>query len=157
MKITLAADPGGVVLKETVKAHLEALGHEVTDKGSTAEEKVLYPVVGDVVAKDIQTGAADVGIVFCGTGMGVSIVANKHRGVYCAVVESVYAAYNCREINNCNCLALGGNILGPGLALQIVDTFLNTKWKADADETRGKRLEGFLQSIRDLEEEQFKA
>ena len=156
MKITLAADPGGVTLKETVKAHLQELGHVVTDKGSTAEEKVLYPVVGDVVARDIQSGAADFGIVFCGTGMGVSIVANKHKGVYCAVVESVYAAYNSREINNCNCLALGGNILGPGLAVQIVDTFLNTKWKADADEVRGKRLESFLDAIRTLEDQQFR-
>ena len=157
MKITLAADPGGTALKEVVKDHLQTCGHVVTDKGSTAERKVLYPVAGDVVAKDIQSGKADVGIVFCGTGMGVSIVANKHRGVYCAVVESVYAAYNCREINNCNCLALGGNILGPGLAVQIVDTFLNTRWKADADQERGERLEGFLNSIQALEEEQFKS
>ena len=157
MKITIAADPGGVTLKETIKAHLESCGHTVTDKGSTAEEKVLYPVVGDVVAKDIQSGAADVGIVLCGTGMGVGIVANKHKGVYCAVVESVYAAYNCREINNCNCLALGGNIIGPGLGIQIVDTFLNTKWKADADEVRGKRLESFLDTIQAMEDEQFRA
>lgn len=157
MKITIAADPGGVVLKEAIKAHLEGQGHTVTDKGTFDEEhKVLYPQVGDVVAKDIQSGAADVGIVLCGTGMGVSIVANKHKGVYCAVVESIYAAYNAREINNVNCLALGGNILGPGVALKIVDTFLQTKWKADADPVRAARLESFLDSIRSIEQEQFK-
>lgn len=156
MKITIAADPGGIALKETVKDHLESKGHIVIDKGSNAEKKVLYPTVGDVVAKDIQSGAADFGIVFCGTGMGVSIVANKHKGVYCAVVESVYAAYNCREINNCNCLAMGGNIIGPGLGIKIVDTFFETKWKSDADEVRGARLENFLNSVRQIEDEQFR-
>ena len=155
MKITIAADPGGVTLKEVIKAHLEQEGHTVADKGSVEGAPVLYPVVGDVVAKDIQSGAADRGIVLCGTGMGVSIVANKHKGVYCAVVESVYAAYNCREINNCNCLALGGNIIGPGLGIQIVDTFLNTSWKADADEVRGKRQESILDAVQALEAEQF--
>ena len=157
MKITIAADPGGAALKDTIVEHLTSCGHTVADKGTVGDEKVLYPVVGDVVAKDIQSGAADVGIVLCGTGMGVGIVANKHRGVYCAVVESTYAAYNSREINNCNCLALGGNILGPGLAIQIVDTFLHTKWKADADEVRGKRLESFLEAIRSMEAEQFRS
>ncbi len=156
MKITIAADPGGAELKETIKKHLETCGYDVTDKGSREGERVLYPSVGDVVASDIQSGKADVGIVLCGTGMGVSIVANKHRGVYCAVVESIYAAYNCREINNCNCLALGGNIIGPGLGIQIVDTFLNTKWKADADEVRSKRLEAFLDAVRNIEDKQFR-
>lgn len=156
MRITIAADPGGVTLKDAVKAHLESQGHIVTDKGTDSEHKVLYPVVGDVVAKDIQSGAAEFGIVFCGTGMGVSIVANKHKGVYCAVVESTYAAYNCREINNCNCLAMGGNIIGPGLGIKIVDTFFETKWKADADSVRGARLEGFLDSVHKIEDEQFK-
>lgn len=116
----------------------------------------MYPVVGDLVAKDVQSGAADRGIVFCGTGMGVSIVANKHKGVYCAVVESIFAAYNCREINNANMLALGGGLVGTTLGLKIVDTFLNTEWKADADEARAKRLEGFFAAIRTVEDEQFR-
>lgn len=157
MKITIAADPGGIALKDAIKDHLIVQGHTVTDKGSTEAGNVLYPTVGDAVARDLQSGAADFGIVLCGTGMGVGIVANKHKGVYCAVVESIYAAYNCREINNCNCLALGGNIIGPGLGLKIVDVFLETKWKADADEVRGKRLEGFLETVRAMEDEQFKA
>jgi len=157
MKITIAADPGGVALKDVIRTHLESKRYCVTDKGSTADEKVPYPVVGDIVARDIQSGAADFGIVICGTGMGVSIVANKHKGVYCAVVESTFAAYHCREINNCNCLAFGGGIIGPDLAIKIVDTFFETKWKADADEVRGERLEGFLNSIRAIEEELFKA
>ena len=126
------------------------------DLGGEKDAPVLYPVVGDSVAKEVQSGKADRGIVFCGTGMGVSIVANKHKGVYCGVVESIYAAYNSREINNVNMLALGGNIVGVGHALKIVDTFINTQWKADADEVRAKRLEGFLDSIRKIEDEQFR-
>lgn len=156
MKITLAADPGAVELKNAVKKHLIELGHEVRDLGGEKDAPVLYPVVGDSVAKEVQSGKADRGIVFCGTGMGVSIVANKHKGVYCGVVESIYAAYNSREINNVNMLALGGNIVGVGHALKIVDTFIDTAWKADADEVRGKRLEGFLESIRKIEDEQFR-
>lgn len=156
MKITLAADPGGVELKDTVKNHLLALGHEVCDLGGEKDVPMLYPAVGDSVAKEVQSRRADRGIVFCGTGMGVGIVANKHKGVYCAVVESIYAAYNSREINNANMLALGGNIVGAGHALKIVDTFINTAWKADADEIRGGRLEGFLESIRKIENEQFR-
>ena len=70
MKITIAADPGGVELKNVVKKHLLDLGHEVCDKGGEKDAPVLYPVVGDLVAKDVQSGAADRGIVFCGTGMG---------------------------------------------------------------------------------------
>ena len=156
MKITIAADPGGVELKNVVKKHLLDLGHEVCDKGGEKDAPVLYPVVGDLVAKDVQSGAADRGLVFCGTGMGVSIVANKHKGVYCAVVESIFAAYNCREINNANMLALGGGLVGTTLGLKIVDTFLNTEWKADADEARAKRLEGFFAAIRTVEDEQFR-
>lgn len=157
MRITIAADPGGVALKEAIKAHLERLGHRVTDKGTkTGGEKVLYPAAGSAVAEDVQRGEAEFGIVLCGTGMGVSIVANKHRGVYCAVVESIYAAYNSREINNANVLALGGNIIGHDLGIKIVDTFLTTKWKADADEARGRRLERFLDDIQAIEEKQFK-
>ena len=140
MKITIAADPGGVELKNVVKKHLLDLGHEVCDKGGEKDAPVLYPVVGDLVAKDVQSGAADRGIVFCGTGMGVSIVANKHKGVYCAA----------------NMLALGGGLVGTTLGLKIVDTFLNTEWKADADEARAKRLEGFFAAIRTVEDEQFR-
>lgn len=157
MRITIAADPSGLALKDVIKEHLEKQGYIVTDKGTkTGGEVVFYPAAGDVVARDIQRGDADFGIVLCGSGMGVSIVANKHKGVYCAVVESVYAAYNSREINNANVLALGGLMIGPGMALKIVDTFLNTTWKADADEVRGARLEGFLRGVVEIEEGQFK-
>ena len=145
------------VLEDVIKEHLEKQGYIVMDKGTkTGGEVVFYPAAGDVVARDIQRGDANFGIVLCGSGMGVSIVANKHKGVYCAVVESVYAAYNSREINNANVLALGGLMIGPGMALKIVDTFLNTTWKADADEVRGARLEGFLRGVVEIEEEQFK-
>ena len=136
MKITIAADPGGVELKNVVKKHLLDLGHEVCDKGGEKDAPVLYPVAGDLVAKDVQSGAADRGIVFCGTGMGVSIVANKHKGVYCAVVESIFAAYNCREINNANMLALGGGLVGTTLGLKIVDTFLHTEFSGEERHAR---------------------
>lgn len=156
MKITIGADLGGFELKEAIKSYLLKEGYAVKDVG--VQDKVIpvpYPQVGDAVAKEVAAKEAEYGFLFCGTGMGMSIVANKHKGVYCAVVESQYAAYNAREINNANMLALGGNIVGVGMGLKIVETFLSTPWKNDADEIRGARLEEFQHMIKQIEDSQF--
>lgn len=157
MKVVLGADPLGFALKQTVKKHLQDEGYEILDVGTQCEDApVLYIEASDRVAKAIQSGEAERGIVFCGTGMGVSIVANKHKGVYCAVVESQWAARECRVINDANVLALGGRIFAEAMANDIVDTFLRTSWCADSSEQRKKNLGALLQKVYALEDETFR-
>lgn len=157
MKVVLGADPLGFTLKQTVKKHLQDEGYEILDVGTQREDApVLYIEASDRVAKAIQSGEAERGIVFCGTGMGVSIVANKHKGVYCAVVESQWAARECRVINNANVLALGGRIFAEAMANDIVDTFLSTPWCADSSEQRKRSLGALLKKVYALEDEMFR-
>lgn len=157
MKIVIGADPLGLELKDKVKKHLIEAGHEVSDVGTLdAANPVLYIAASDNVAKAVQSGEAEKGIVFCGTGMGVSIVANKHKGVYCAVVESEWAARQCRLINNANVLALGGRIFGEAMANDIVDAFLNTQWCENFIESRRATITGLFSQVEALENENFK-
>ena len=157
MKIVVGADPLGFELKEKVKEHLLAEGHEVSDVGTVnADAPVLYIAASDAVAKAVAGGEAERGLVFCGTGMGVSIVANKHKGVYCAVVESEWAAKQCRLINNANVLALGGRIFGVPMAIDVVETFLNTEWCENFVETRRKNISNLFGQVEALENELFK-
>lgn len=158
MKIVVASDPFGFDLKEVVKEHLLAQGHEVMDVGTQSKSQpMLYYMASDNAAKAVQSGKAQRGIVFCGTGMGVGIVANKHKGIYCAVVESQWAAHECREINNANMLALGGRLIGDGHALSIVDTFLNTEWMDGCtDENRKQRLTDMYHQVQVLEDQNFR-
>lgn len=158
MKIALGSDPFGFDLKEGVKHHLLAQGHEIIDLGTLDKaQPVLFVEASSCVAKAVQAGQAERGIVFCGTGMGVSIVANKHKGIYCAVVESTFAARECREINNANMLALGGRIFGQSLANEVVDTFLTTEWMqaCNGDDARKGRLQKFYDMMQAVEAEQF--
>ncbi|GFI25975.1 putative sugar phosphate isomerase YwlF [Lachnospiraceae bacterium] len=157
MKVAIGADPLGFELKEKVKAHLLAEGYEMLDLGTlAADEPVKYIEVSDRVAVSVQTKESEFGIVFCGTGMGVSIVANKHKGVYCALVESQWAARECRIVNNANMLAMGGRILGEDMANDIADTFLYTKFCENSPQERFDKLSGFLKQVYELEETQFK-
>lgn len=129
MKIALGADPSGYELKESIKQFLLDNGHEVTDFGTSDMEKpIQYIEAADKVAKAVQNKSVERGILVCSTGMGVSIIANKHKGVYAACVESQWAAHEARTINNANVLTLGGRIYGTSLALDVVSTFLNTGW-----------------------------
>lgn len=156
MKIALGADPLGFELKEKVKKHLQEMGHELVDLGTTdANDPVKYIEAADRTAGAVQKKEADRGIVFCGTGMGVSIVANKHKGVYCALVESQWAARECRVVNNANMLALGGRIFGESMANDIVDTFLKTEFCENSSEERFRNLSGLLEQVYELENKQF--
>lgn len=157
MKVVLGADPLGFELKEKVKKHLVDEGYNVIDVGTLdLNAPVLYIEASDNVAKAIQNKEADRGIVFCGTGMGVGIVANKHKGVYCAVVESQWTAHESRVINDANVLAIGGRILGESVANDIVDTFLKTPWCENSSEQRKKNLGALLQQLYKLEESTLK-
>ncbi len=141
-KIIMAADPFAVDLKDAVKADLIAKGYEVEDVGSQKGQDIAYFDCAPVACKKLQADPTARGILFCGTGMGMSIVANRFAGIHASVVESVFAAKMCRVINNANVLCLGAMIWGEWMAKEAVNTFLTTEFtKADGFEP----LEGFLQ------------
>ncbi len=128
MKIVIAADPFALTLKDALLAHLKEKGHDVVDVGATKDKEIPYFDSAPVAAKMIQDGKAERAILLCGSGMGMSIVANRFKGVVAAVVESVFAARMCRTINNANALCLGSMIWGEWMAKEAVDVFLATKF-----------------------------
>ncbi len=129
MKIALAADQGGFELKELIKEHLAGKDIEVLDLGTHSTESVDYPHFGFACGEAVVEGKADRGIVCCGTGIGISIAANKVDGVRCALCTSVEMAALSRQHNNANLLALGGRTTENQLALDIVDTWLTTEFE----------------------------
>lgn len=126
MKIIIAADPFAVTLKKAVAAYLKEKGHEVIDLGATDDKAIPYYDGCAAACRALQAGQGERGIFFCGTGMGMSIVANRFKGITASVVESVFAARMCRAINNANVLCLGSMIWGEWMAKEAVAAFLNT-------------------------------
>ncbi|WP_022778843.1 ribose 5-phosphate isomerase B [Butyrivibrio sp. AE3009] len=124
--IALGSDHGGFELKETIKKHLEERGIEYKDFGTYSLDSCDYPDFGKAAAEAVASGECEKGIVVCTTGIGISIVANKVKGVRCALCSETTSARLTREHNDANVLALGGGMTGPLLALEIVDTFLDT-------------------------------
>lgn len=130
MRIVIGADHGGYRLKEVVKRHLLAAGHEVHDVGThDGQTSVDYPDYALPVARAVVRGEYDFGIVICGTGIGISIAANKVRGTRAALCTDPYMARMARMHNDANILALGGRVIGEGLALEIVDAFLGASYE----------------------------
>lgn len=136
MKIAVASDHGGYLLKETVKKHLEDRGIEVLDLGTHSEESVDYPVYGRLCGETVANGEADLGVVCCGTGIGISIAANKVKGIRCGLCTSVEMAHLTKQHNNANILALGGRTTAPELALAIVDEWLDTEFEEGRHQRR---------------------
>jgi ribose 5-phosphate isomerase B len=128
MKIALAADHGGYALKESVKKKLEAMNLEYHDYGTHSEESVDYPDYGIQVAEAVARGEFDRGILICGTGLGMSMVANKVTGIRCAVLHDTFSAKATREHNDANVMAMGARVIGPGLADDIVEIWLTTEF-----------------------------
>lgn len=141
MKIAVGCDHGGFELKEKVKAHLEGKGYEVLDLGCHSTESVNYPVYGKAVGKAVASKEADYGIVICGTGIGISIAANKVKGVRAALCMNTTMARLTREHNDANILAFGARMVGDVLALEMVDTFLNTKFEGGRHTARVEMIE----------------
>ncbi len=141
MKIALAADHGGFELKEIVKLHLQEKGIEVLDLGCHKEESVDYPNYGRDCGEAVMRGDAQRGIVICGTGIGISIAANKVKGIRCALCTSLFMAEMSRKHNNANILALGGRILEPELAMEIVDVWLYTEFEGGRHQRRTDLLD----------------
>ena len=129
--IGIGSDHGGFALKETIKKHLEERGLEYKDYGTYSSASCDYPVYGRAVAKAVAAGECELGILICGTGIGISITANKVPGVRAALCSDCFSAEATRQHNNANILALGARVLGEGLALKIVDTFLDTPFSND--------------------------
>jgi ribose 5-phosphate isomerase B len=128
MKIVIAADPFALSLKDALVAHLKEKGHDVTDVGATADKEIPYFDSAPVACKMLQEGKAERAILLCGTGMGMSVIANRFKGVVASVVESVWSAGMCRTINNANALCLGSMLWGEWTAKEAVDVFLSRKF-----------------------------
>lgn len=141
MKIALGCDHGGYELKEKVKSHLGKKGYEVIDLGCHSTESVNYPVYGKAVGEAVAKKEADYGVVICGTGIGISIAANKVKGVRAALCMNTTMARLTREHNDANVLAFGARMVGDVLALEMVDTFLTTAFEGGRHVARVEMLE----------------
>ncbi|HHC07867.1 MAG TPA: ribose 5-phosphate isomerase B [Actinobacteria bacterium] len=139
MRIAIAADHAGFRLKETLRAHVAAAGHEVIDLGTDSEDPVDYPDFAAAVGRAVARGEADRGIVVCGSGAGASIAATKIKGVRCATVHDVYTAHQAVEHDDLNVLALGARVIGPALAAEIVDAYLAARFSGE--ERHRRRLD----------------
>lgn len=137
MNIVLAADPFAVDLKDAVKEHLETKGYTVLDAGATKDKEMPYYDAAPAAAKLLQSGKAARGVLFCGTGAGMCIVANKFKGVNAVCVESVFSAKMARAINDANVITLGAMIVAPWMAKAMVDTWLETKHTEGLDSFAG--------------------
>lgn len=141
MRIVVGSDHAGFELKEAVRQYLIAQGHQVEDQGAhDGQISVDYPDYALAVARAVVAEGYDCGMVFCGTGIGVSITANKVRGVRAALCTDPYMAQMARAHNNANILALGGRVVGVGLALAIVDAFLATPFAGGRHADRVKKI-----------------
>jgi ribose 5-phosphate isomerase B len=136
LKIALAADHGGLRLKNEIKAFLEQRGHEIVDCGCDCADSVDYPDYAIPAAQNVLDGVCNRAILVCGTGIGMSIVANKMKGIRCALVHDTFSAKATREHNDTNVLALGERVVGPGLALEIVAIWVDTPFSEDVRHER---------------------
>lgn len=129
MKIAIGCDHGGYDLKEHIVQLLEDMGHEVKDCGTYSKESCDYPIFGEAAARAVASGECERGIVICTTGIGISIAANKVKGIRCAHVCDPLAAEMTRRHNDANIIAMGAGIVGPNLARRMVEVFLNTEFE----------------------------
>ena len=141
MNITIGSDHGAVALKDEVKMVLKEYEDiKVTDVGTFGTESVDYPDIAEKVCADVTSGKANLGIVLCGTGIGISIAANKVKGIRCALCNDVYSAKKAREHNNANVLAMGGRVLGFGPAGEIVRAFVEGSFEGGRHARRVNKI-----------------
>lgn len=146
MKIAIGSDHVGIELKPTIIEYLEELGHQVTDFGPFSAERTDYPVYGKKVAQEVASKNFDLGVLICGTGVGISISANKVHGIRAVVCSEPYSAKLSRQHNNTNILAFGSRVIGSELAKMIVKEWLDAEFEG---ERHSKRIE----MIAEIEEE----
>ena len=145
MRIAIGCDHGGIVLKPAVLEYLKGKGYEVTDFGAFDGERVDYPVYAKKVADAVASGECPKGILLCGTGIGMSIAANKVKGIRAAVLSDEFSAAACSAHNDANVLCLGGRVVSPEKAVKLVDLWLTTPFEGDRHVRR-------LAMIADLDE-----
>ena len=138
--LAIGCDHGGYELKLEIIKYLEDKGIAYKDFGCGSLASVDYPVYGKAVAQAVASGECEKGILICGTGIGISITANKVKGIRAALCSDCFSAQATREHNDANILAMGGRVVGPGLAIKIVDTFLNTEFSGDERHMRRIRM-----------------
>ncbi|MFC4077354.1 ribose 5-phosphate isomerase B [Salinithrix halophila] len=141
MRVVIGSDHGGLQLKKALKPILEEYGAEVEDVGCDCVDSVDYPDYALPVAERVAKGEFDRGVLVCGTGIGMSIAANKVKGVRCAVVSDEFSAQMSREHNNANILALGERVVGPGLAAKILRAWLETEFAGGRHRQRVDKIE----------------
>lgn len=144
MNIAIGSDHAGLNLKKVIIKHLEEKSIEVKDFGTYTSDRCDYPDFGEKVAEEVAKGNYQLGILVCGTGIGISISANKVPGIRAAVCSDTFSAHACRQHNDANILAMGERIVGAGLAIDIVDSFLNAKFEEG-------RHKGRVDKIHDIE------
>lgn len=145
MKIAIGNDHAAVEMKEHIKKHLEAKGYTVVDYGTNTSESTAYAIYGKKVADAVASGECDYGVLICGTGIGISLAANKVKGIRAAVCSEPYSARLTRLHNNANIIAFGARVVGIGMAEMIVDEFFSTEFEGGRHQTR-------IDMITDIEE-----
>ena len=153
MKLAIGSDKSGFAVKEAVKAYLCEAGVEFDDLGTVDLNDVhpYYRVAGDV-APLVQNGTYEKAILICGTGAGMCVVSNKYKGVHAVACEGVYSAKMARAINNANVLCMGGWIVGPEMAIEMVKTFLATEWCQDLEDWRAVNMHKFSAEVKKIED-----
>lgn len=134
--VTIGSDHAGYGLKQKIIAHLRETGWEVLDVGTDSEQSCDYPVFADAVCKNVQKGVTELGILICGTGIGMSMAANKHRGIRAAACSDVFSARLTRQHNDANVLCFGERVVGYGVACDLVDAFLSASFEGGKHQRR---------------------
>nr|WP_255572125.1 MULTISPECIES: ribose 5-phosphate isomerase B [Anoxybacillus] len=143
VKVAIASDHGGIRIREEIKKLMDEMGIEYTDFGCECETSVDYPDYALPVAQKVASGEFDRGILICGTGIGMSIAANKVKGIRCALVHDVFSAKATREHNDSNILAMGERVIGPGLAREIAKVWLTTPFEGGRHEKRIQKISAY--------------
>ena len=141
MDIVVVSDHAGYELKESVKEYLTSLGHNVIDCGTNSKDSVDYPYFADAAAKKIVNGEAERGVFICGTGIGISIAANRHKGIRAALCSDIYSTRLSRQHNNANVLAMGANIVALPLAKEMINVWLSEGFEGGRHERRVCKLD----------------
>lgn len=140
-RIIVSSDHADIAMRQTIAKHVEALGHEVLDIGPTTSESTHYPKHGKAAAERVASGEFDLGVLLCGTGQGIMMAASKVKGIRCGVCSDTFSARMIRQHNNANMLSMGARVIGEGLALDIVDAFLNAEFEGGRHATRVDMIE----------------
>ena len=140
-RIVLSSDHAAIDLRQAVAKHIAAQGWDVVDIGPTTPESTHYPLHGKAAAERVASGDCTLGIILCGTGQGIMMAANKVKGIRCGVCSDVFSARMIRQHNDANMLSLGARVVGEGLALDIVDAFLNAEFEGGRHATRVDMIE----------------